>query len=168
MKLTLAVLERNQVRNKKLCNRKAKKRVLQVGDKILVLYPTDHNELLMQRKSPIEVKGCKGGKNYQIKINEKMMTFYINLLKPYVEKENVEMTATHGRRKETRMGTEIKVHGFQEAAVDTIAKIVVGSSADYVKEQGDVSVKDEKIFKVGVLRPKESINDVCLRVELSR
>ena len=41
---------------KKLYNRKAKKRVFQEGDKVLVLLPTDHNKLLMQWKRPFEVK----------------------------------------------------------------------------------------------------------------
>ena len=46
-KLTQAELERNQIRNKKLFNRKAKKRVFQVGDKILMLLPTDRNKVLI-------------------------------------------------------------------------------------------------------------------------
>ena len=59
MKLAQAELERNQIRNKKLYNRKAKKRVFQVGDKVLVLLPTDHNKLLMQWKGPFEVQGVQ-------------------------------------------------------------------------------------------------------------
>ena len=59
MKLAQAELERNQIRNKNLYNRKAKKRVLQVGDNVLVLLPTDHNKLLMKWKGPFEVKDAK-------------------------------------------------------------------------------------------------------------
>ena len=70
--------------------------MFQVGDKILVLLPTDHNKLLMQWKGPFEVKGCKGGNNYQIKVNRKMKTSHVNLLKQYVERDNVETTATPG------------------------------------------------------------------------
>ena len=55
----------------------------------------------------------------------------------------------------------------QAGTVVEIGKIVVGASTDYVKEQ-DVSVDDEKLLEVGVLRPKESISDVCLRIELMR
>ena len=81
MKLTQAELARNQIRNMKLYNRKAKKRVFQVEDKVLVLLPIDYNKLLMQWKGPCEVKLCKGGNNYQIEINRKAKTFHINLLK---------------------------------------------------------------------------------------
>ena len=122
MKLAQAELERNQIRNKISYNRKAKKRVFQVGDKVLVLLPTDHNKQLVQWKGPFEVKGCKGKNNCQIEVNQKIKTFHINLLKQYVERDYVEMTATPGRRdfpmgtrEETRVGTGIKVQGVQGA-----------------------------------------------------
>ena len=98
MKLAQVELERNQIQNKRLYNRKAKKRVFQVRDKVFVLLPTDHNKLLIQWKGPFKVKGCKGGNNYQIEVNRKMKTFHVNLLKQYVERDSVEMTATPGRR----------------------------------------------------------------------
>ena len=50
----------------------------------------------------------------------------------------------------------------QAAAVGGIGNVVVGASMDYVKEQEDVSVDDEKLLEFRVLRPKESISDVCL------
>ena len=63
MKLAPAELEKNQGRNKNLYNRKAKKRSFQVGDKVLVLLPTDQNKLFMQWKGPFEIKGTKWGNN---------------------------------------------------------------------------------------------------------
>ena len=45
-------------------------------DKVLVLLSTGHNKLLMQSKSPFEIKSCKGGNNYQIEINGKMNNFH--------------------------------------------------------------------------------------------
>ena len=100
--------------------------------------------------------------------------FHINLLKLHVESDNVEITVTPGRRDlpmVTRVGTGIEVQGVhggrpQAAAVGGIGKIVVGARADYVKEQEDVSVDGEKLSELGVLRPKESISDVYLGVEL--
>ena len=51
-----------------------------------------------------------------------------------------------GTQEEAWVGTGIEVQGRkpQAAAVSGISKIVVGASADYVKEQEDVSVDDEK------------------------
>ena len=106
-----------------------------------------------------------------------MKTFHINLLKQYVETDNVEMTATSRRRDfpgETRQeipggnwdrGPGCPEEKPQVAADYGIGKIVVGASADYVEEQEDVSVDDEKLLEFGVLGPKESISDVCLGVE---
>ena len=77
MKLAQAELEKSQICNKKLYNRKTKKRVFQERDKVLVLLTTDHNRLQMQWKGLLEVKGCKGGNNYQIELNKKMKTFQV-------------------------------------------------------------------------------------------
>ena len=108
-------------------------------DKVLVLLPSDHSKLLMQWKGPFEIKGCKGGNKYQIEINRKMKTFDINPLKQYVERNNVETTATPGRRdfpggtrEETPVGTGIEVLGGkpQAAALTGKGKIVVGARTD--------------------------------------
>ena len=85
MKLAQAELEKNQQRNKDLYNRKAKKRSFQVGDKVLVLLPTDQNKLLMQWKDRFEIKGTKWGNNYQVEVNKKVKTYHINMLKFCVE-----------------------------------------------------------------------------------
>ena len=84
-----------------------------------------------------------------------------------------------GTRKEIRVGTGIKVRGVQRvnrkaAAVQGIGKVVVGASARFVKKKFAVmtskknSGDDEKLLDLGVLRPIESISDVCLGVPLSR
>ena len=97
-KLAQAELEKNQGRNKNLYNRKAKKRSFHVGDKVLVLLPTDQNKLLMQCEGPFEIKGTKWENNYQVEVNKKVMTYHINMLKLYVERGRIEETATPGRR----------------------------------------------------------------------
>ena len=75
MILAQAELKRNQIRSTNSYNWKGKKRVVQAGDKVLVLLPTDHNKFVMQRKSPFEIKVCKGGNNYQGKTNRKKRHF---------------------------------------------------------------------------------------------
>ena len=78
-----------------------------------------------------------------------------------------------GTREKIRVETRIEVQGvkwgrLQAAAVNGIGKVVVGASTNNVNDQEDVSVDDEKLLELGVLRPKQSIDDVCLGVELSR
>ena len=48
-------LRKVQQRGKHYHNRNAKVRKFNPGDKVLVLLPTDHNKLLMQRKGPYDV-----------------------------------------------------------------------------------------------------------------
>ena len=79
MKLAQAELEKNQGRNKNLHNRRAKNWSFQEGDKVLVLFPTDQNKLLMQWKGPFEIKGTKWGNNYQVEVNKKVKTYHINM-----------------------------------------------------------------------------------------
>ena len=46
-----------------------------MGDKVLVLLPTDQNKLLMQWKGPFEIKGTKWENNYQVEVNKKVKTY---------------------------------------------------------------------------------------------
>ena len=69
-----------------------------MGDKVLVLLPTDLNKFLMQWKGPFEIKGANWGNNYQVQVNKKVKTYRINTLKLYVERGRIEETATPGRR----------------------------------------------------------------------
>ena len=69
-----------------------------MGDKVLVLLPTDQNKLPMQWKGSFEIKGTKWGNNYQIEVNKKVKTYHINMLNLYVERGRVVETATPGRK----------------------------------------------------------------------
>ena len=123
MKLAQAELEKKQGKNKNLCNRKAKKRSFQVGDKILVLIATDQNKLLIQLNGPFEIKGTKWGNNYQIEVNKKVKTYHINTLNLYVVGGRIEETATPRRkdipgepRGETPVGLGCVQGGHPQAA----------------------------------------------------
>ena len=67
---------------------KAGKRQLKVGDKALVLLPTDKNKLLMGWKGPYEVVEKLSPLDFRIRIGGKEKSFHINMLKQYVERED--------------------------------------------------------------------------------
>ena len=69
-------------------DQKAGKRQLKVGDKALVLLPTDKNKLLMGWKGPYEVVEKLSPLDYRIRISGKEKSFHINMLKQYVERED--------------------------------------------------------------------------------
>lgn len=70
-------------------DKKTKPRKLNVGDKALLLLPTDRNKLLLQWKGPFEVTKVVSATNYRVKIGNHEKTFHINLLKKYEEADDL-------------------------------------------------------------------------------
>lgn len=75
---------------KVLYDKTAKVRNLKVGDKVLVLLPTDKNKLLMQWKGPFPTVGKIGNADYRVDMNGKIKTYHANLLKRYMDRINPE------------------------------------------------------------------------------
>ena len=71
----------------KYYNRKSRTRSMKVGDKVLVLLPTDTNKLLMQWKGPFPITEKLGTVDYRIDMHGVQKTFHANLLKLYVSRE---------------------------------------------------------------------------------
>ena len=77
-------------------DKKAKMRYLEVGNKVLILLPTDHNKLIMKWKGPFEVIEKVGSTDYRVQIGNNVKLFHINMLKLYVDRNDnceVEMGA---------------------------------------------------------------------------
>jgi hypothetical protein len=82
-------LRKSTTRYKKYYNSKAKDRKFVVGDKVLLLLPTQANKLLMQWKGPFSVVEKQGVADYRIQMGNKMKTFHANLLRRYIERADV-------------------------------------------------------------------------------
>ncbi|GFO01446.1 retrovirus-related pol polyprotein from transposon 297 [Plakobranchus ocellatus] len=80
-------LEKAQGRQKHYHERTAKRRKFSVGEKVLVLLPTDSNKLLMQWKGPFEIVATVGINDYPINMGGKQKTFHANLLKVYIARD---------------------------------------------------------------------------------
>ena len=65
-------------------NKMAKPKVLKVGDKVLILLPTDNNKLLLQWKGPHDIVATVGVNDYRLQIGEGVKTFYANMLRKYI------------------------------------------------------------------------------------
>ena len=87
LKLTQEELEKSQKRYKRHYDGKAKPRRLEVGDRVLILLPTDSNKLLMQWKGPYTVESRVGANDYRVKMGSKMKTYHVNMLKKYISGE---------------------------------------------------------------------------------
>jgi hypothetical protein len=86
-KLAREELQKSQKRYKVYYDRKSKDRQMSVGDKVLLLLPTDHNKLLMQWQGPHEIVGKVGLTDYRIEMKGKVKTYHANLLKKYIVRE---------------------------------------------------------------------------------
>ena len=85
-KLAHENLKRVQVKQKAYYDRRARSRKFDVGDKVLLLLPTDSNKLLLQWKGLYEVVEVVNRMDYKIDVNGVVSTYHANMLKQYVER----------------------------------------------------------------------------------
>ena len=83
-------LKKAKVTQKEYYNRKARDMCLAVGDKVLLLLPTDNNKLLLQWKGPYDITQKVAVNDYRIQIGENTKTFHANMLRKYVSREKSE------------------------------------------------------------------------------
>ncbi|GFO24248.1 Zinc finger protein [Plakobranchus ocellatus] len=100
-KIAREELEKAQGRQKRYYDRTAKRRKFSVGEKVLVLLPTDSNKLLMQWKGPFEIVTTVGINDYRINMGGKEKTFHANLLKGYIARDQDTSQATTEERPPT-------------------------------------------------------------------
>ena len=80
-------VEKAQKRQKTYFDRKTVSRQFSMGDKVLVLFPTSSNKLLMQWKGPFVIEKVVGQNDYYVKVKEKSKIYHVNLLKRYYTRE---------------------------------------------------------------------------------
>ena len=77
-----------QIKQNAYYDRRARSRKFAVGDKVLLLLPTDSNKLLLQWKGPYEVVEVVNRIDYKIDVNGVVSIYHANMLKQYVERRN--------------------------------------------------------------------------------
>ena len=147
---TLEIAHKNlgkaQSRYKHHYDRKARPRSLKVGEKVLVLLPTDKNKLLMQWRGPFTVEGMTGKNDYKVKVKGKIRTYHINLLKQYVQRDNNA--------------------GGEARPVVEVAGIAV---IEYEGEESDRDMDDEELLELPKLpvQQTEVVHDIRISKHLS-
>ncbi|GFO04409.1 Zinc finger protein [Plakobranchus ocellatus] len=94
LKIAREELEKAQGRQKRYYNRTAKRRKFSMGEKVLILLPTDSNKLLMQWKWPFDIVVTVGINDYRVNMGGKEKTFHANLLKGYIARDQDASQAT--------------------------------------------------------------------------
>ena len=63
-------------------DRRAKPRSFKVGDKVLLLLPTDSNKLLLQWRGPFEIVEVLNRVDYRVNVNGYIHTYHANIFYP--------------------------------------------------------------------------------------
>ena len=120
---------------------------MKVGDKVLVLLPTDQNKLLLQWKGPYLVTERKYDNDYVINMEGIKKTFHINMLKLYHERESLTVGcfkavtgAVLETEKEECKVLEVNVEEFDqelgeidELNIETLPSAVQKEFVDHIK-----------------------------------
>ena len=70
-------------------DKRARSRKFDVGDKVLLLLPSESNKVLLQWNGPYEVLEVVNAMNYKINVKGVVNTYPASMLKLYVERQNV-------------------------------------------------------------------------------
>ena len=163
LKLAREELKRSQARYQRYYNRNAKDRKFVVGDKVLILLPTDKNKLLMQWKGPFEVEKIVGTNDYGIQVGGKVKTFHANMLKKYIERKNADDVKD---QKQELYGDD---DGDDEG--DSVGGPVLYLTAASIIETSiggsNGAVDDEELLELGPTARKETAADVVLGERLT-
>ena len=163
MKVALEELKRSQAKNKRLYDRGAKRRAFQVGDKVLILLPTDNNKLLLQWRGPFVVERCGSGNSYGVEVNKRIKTYHVNMLKPYFErKSDVESFG--------KTTTEPEETKTIQASVDITGNHAGSNSEVHESDSYDDKPSDdeEELLELGGYGQKETLRDVKLGLGLTK
>jgi len=123
----------SQKRYKRYYDKKARNRVYQVGDRVLLLLPTDKNKLLLQWKGPFEIVERRLPCDYRVDINGKVKTFHINMLKKYIsrverDEEGMEVlkVASAAIRENDDLEIEMNTNMYYEHEdMNDVSKVVI-------------------------------------------
>ena len=145
-------------RYKKLYDRKAKPRSLRVGDKILILRPTDQNKP-MQWKGPFSVVGVKGNNDYIVDLKGKTRTYCINLLKQYHERNQSQIC--HGL---------LEIGECVDIEISQVNHIIGNISRSDSRILGNIGSDDDEFEPIEFpsVKQKENISQVNANPDLSR
>ena len=75
-------------------DKKVRNRQFKVGQKVLVLQPTDSNKLVLQWKGPYEIKEVVNHMDYKVGTEGNLKTLHANILTAYQEREASEVGTT--------------------------------------------------------------------------
>ena len=85
--LAMKNLQKVQGKQKAYYDRRARPASFKVGDKVLLILPTDSNKLLLQWRVPFQIVEMLNPVDYRVNVNGYIHTYHANILRLYVERK---------------------------------------------------------------------------------
>ena len=130
-------------------DKRARSRKFDVGDKVLLLLPSESNKVLLQWNGPYEVLEVVNAMNYKINVKGVVNTYPANMLKLYVERQNV--TSYRSAAIDAHCKVKSKDHSDP-----TVHRVIVDTVASNDVTCGDVTHGD-------ITSVKDSPSQVSIR-----
>ena len=139
-------------------DKRARSRKFDVGDKVLLLLPSESNKVLLQWNGPYEVLEVVNTMNYKINVKGVVNTYPANMLKLYVERQNV--TSYRSAAIDAHCNVKSKDHSDP-----TVHRVIVDTVESNDVTCGDVTHDDVTSVKDSPSQVSISEHDEELRAE---
>ena len=139
-------------------DKRARSRKFDVGDKVLLLLPSESNKVLLQWNGPYEVLEVVNAMNYKINVKGVVNTYPANMLKLYVERQNV--TSYRSAVIDAHCNVKSKDHSDP-----TVQRVIVDTVTSNNVTCGDVTHRDVTSVKDSPSQVSISEHDEELKAE---
>ena len=150
-------LEKSKNKQNFYYNKKATKRPFAVGDKVLLLLPTEHSKLTVQWMGPYVVRELVGENDYRIDVDGKQKTFHGNMLKKYYERETTKQRSK-AVLEEDKDDKELVCCGSLHMEIAQSGMVMTTKEEEY-------NMQNDSMFYP--VKSKESWKDVVIAPDLS-
>ena len=151
-------VRRLDIKQNAFYDKRARSRKFDVGDKVLLLLPSESNKVLLQWNGPYEVLEVVNAMNYKINVKGVVNTYPANMLKLYVERQNV--TSYHSAAIDAHCNVKSKDHRDP-----TVQRVIVDTVTSNNVTCGDVTHGDVTSVKDSPSQVSISEHDEELRAE---
>ena len=157
-KLAQDNVRRLDIKQNAFYDKRARSRKFDVGDKVLLLLPSESNKVLLQWNGPYEVLEVVNAMNYKINVKGVVNTYPANMLKLYVERQNV--TSYHSAAIDAHCNVKSKDHRDP-----TVQRVIVDTVTSNNVTCGDVTHRDLTSVKDSPSQVSISEHDEELKAE---
>ncbi|XP_022095014.1 uncharacterized protein LOC110981615 [Acanthaster planci] len=144
-------------RYRKYYNAKSSDRRFKVGDKVLLLRPTDHNKLLLQWAGPFPVLKQVAKHDYVIEVAGKEKTYHANLLKLYVDRGNENSVTAMGAIDMAGVGFVVEDSEEMDEIVEVVLPPVEAKESRKDVKTGEALKEDQRQEVVDILQEFDSV-----------